>query len=121
MTEQILAEQGEEEQDAGRDRDRAEGHDAAVARVGVLGDAGEDRGAARRIDHDEEGDKRGDEQFHHSPSGAERPARLCAATRQLRSSTAIVIGPTPPGTGVIAPATSLTESKSTSPTVFETG
>ena len=32
------------------------------------------------------------------------------------SSIAIVIGPTPPGTGVIAPATSLTASNSTSPT-----
>ena len=29
---------------------------------------------------------------------------------------AIVIGPTPPGTGVIAPAIALTEAKSTSPT-----
>ena len=33
----------------------------------------------------------------------------------MRSRQAIVIGPTPPGTGVIAPATSLTASKSTSP------
>ena len=34
----------------------------------------------------------------------------------LLSSIAIVIGPTPPGTGVIAEATSFTASKSTSPT-----
>ena len=33
----------------------------------------------------------------------------------LESSIAIVIGPTPPGTGVIAPATWRTDSKSTSP------
>ena len=39
-----------------------------------------------------------------------------AAATVLASSIAIVIGPTPPGTGVIAPATSLTGSKSTSPT-----
>ena len=38
-----------------------------------------------------------------------------AALTVLRSRQAIVIGPTPPGTGVIAPATSLTASKSTSP------
>ena len=34
----------------------------------------------------------------------------------LRSRQAIVIGPTPPGTGVIAPATSMASSKATSPT-----
>ncbi len=39
-----------------------------------------------------------------------------AALNVLASSIAIVIGPTPPGTGVIAPATSATASKSTSPT-----
>ena len=44
-----------------------------------------------------------------------RPARR-AAIRVLRRSIAIVIGPTPPGTGVIAPAIGSTESKSTSPT-----
>ena len=34
----------------------------------------------------------------------------------FRSSTAIVIGPTPPGTGVTAPATCIAPAKSTSPT-----
>ena len=43
-------------------------------------------------------------------------ARSRAALSVFTSSIAIVIGPTPPGTGVIAPATSLTASKSTSPT-----
>src|SRR5690606_13683154 len=43
---------------------------------------------------------------------------LSAATTVLVSSIAIVIGPTPPGTGVIQPATSLTLSNSTSPTVL---
>ena len=43
-------------------------------------------------------------------------ARRRAAQSVLRSSIAMVIGPTPPGTGVIAPATSATASKSTSPT-----
>ena len=51
-----------------------------------------------------------------APPAARRPARPCAATRVLRKSTAMVIGPTPPGTGVIAPATSDAEAKSTSPT-----
>ena len=45
------------------------------------------------------------------PSAAAR-----AASTVLRSRQAIVIGPTPPGTGVIALARSLTASKSTSPT-----
>src|SRR5262249_18135128 len=40
---------------------------------------------------------------------------LVAARMQFSSSMAIVIGPTPPGTGVIQPATLLTASKSTSP------
>ena len=43
-------------------------------------------------------------------------ARRRAASSVFWSSIAIVIGPTPPGTGVIAPATSATASKSTSPT-----
>ena len=42
-------------------------------------------------------------------------ARARAASSVLPSSIAIVIGPTPPGTGVIAPATSRAASKSTSP------
>src|SRR5262249_27861550 len=39
-----------------------------------------------------------------------------AAVTVLTRSMATVIGPTPPGTGVIAPATGATASKSTSPT-----
>src|SRR5207244_1295660 len=38
-----------------------------------------------------------------------------AARKQFSRSMAIVIGPTPPGTGVMAPATSAAEAKSTSP------
>ena len=41
-----------------------------------------------------------------------RPRRAC---RVFTSSIVIVIGPTPPGTGVIQPATSRTPAKSTSP------
>ena len=44
-----------------------------------------------------------------------RRTAIRAACSVLRSRQAIVIGPTPPGTGVIAPATSPTSSKSTSP------
>src|SRR4029079_7124984 len=58
--------------------------------------------------HDGSGSKqkRGD----HSSSGSARPARRCAATRVLRISMAMVIGPTPPGTGVMAAATSAASS-----------
>src|SRR6202035_1571495 len=48
--------------------------------------------------------------------GSGRTLRRHAASRVLRNRHAIVIGPTPPGTGVIATATRRTESKSTSPT-----
>src|SRR5215472_16075586 len=48
--------------------------------------------------------------------GSGRPRRRQAATKVLRNRHAIVIGPTPPGTGVIAPATVRTDAKSTSPT-----
>src|SRR5215216_8033040 len=48
--------------------------------------------------------------------GAASTARTLAARSVLARSIAIVMGPTPPGTGVIAPATSLAASKSTSPT-----
>ena len=46
---------------------------------------------------------------------ARSPACARAASSVLRSRQAIVIGPTPPGTGVIAPATCATSSKATSP------
>ena len=107
--EQILAEQREEEQNARGDQHRADRHRAAMRGRRLAGEAGEDRRAAGRIDHHQEGDEGGNEKRAHSPSssGGGRPARRCAATRVLRSRTAIVIGPTPPGTGVIAPATSL--------------
>ena len=45
-----------------------------------------------------------------------RAACACAASSVLRSSIAIVIGPTPRGTGVISAARSEAASKSTSPT-----
>ena len=48
-------------------------------------------------------------------AGAPSRATSSAAVNVLRSSIAIVIGPTPPGTGVIAPATSTAWAKSTSP------
>src|SRR3546814_14573087 len=67
--------------------------------------------AARRIDDDEKGDQRRDEQFgqcgdaHPSASVSyATPSRRHAETSVLRIRHAIVIGPTPPGTGVIAPA-----------------
>src|SRR5439155_25349406 len=58
------------------------------------------------------GNQQGD---NHNPSGSPNPARRCAATRVLRNKQAIVIGPTPPGTGVIAPATPSASSNATSP------
>lgn len=42
----------------------------------------------------------------HSPSGTAQPRRAQAANTVLRRRQAIVIGPTPPGTGVMKPATS---------------
>src|SRR6201747_488816 len=44
-----------------------------------------------------------------------------AAVTTFRNSIVTVIGPTPPGTGVIQPAISFTGSKSTSPTVLNAG
>lgn len=41
----------------------------------------------------------------HNPSGKSQPRRAHAASTVLRKRQAIVIGPTPPGTGVIDPAT----------------
>ena len=51
-------------------------------------------------------------------AGAHAPHAACAfaASSVLRSSIAIVIGPTPPGTGVISAARSAAAAKSTSPT-----
>src|SRR5690606_26224846 len=47
---------------------------------------------------------------------AHAPCRIVAACRVLLSTIAMVTGPIPPGTGVIAPATWRAASKSTSPT-----
>src|SRR5262245_23189053 len=52
-------------------------------------------------------------------SGNGNPACMQAARTVLASRQEIVIGPTPPGTGVIAPATSLAPAKATSPTSFD--
>src|ERR671916_190490 len=82
----------------------------------ALGQAREDRRTSGRVDHHQEGDEGGDEKFGHSLTGGASCARAWAATSVLRSSTAMVIGPTPPGTGVIAPATCEAAAKSTSPT-----
>src|SRR5215467_1722800 len=49
------------------------------------------------------------------------PAILLADSTVLSSNIAIVIGPTPPGTGLIHPAFWLTGSKSTSPQSFPSG
>ena len=51
-------------------------------------------------------------------TGSGRPRRRQAASTVLRSRQAIVIGPTPPGTGVIAPAIPCASAKATSPTSF---
>src|SRR5215471_8241680 len=50
-------------------------------------------------------------------AGSASPRRRQAATTVLRNRQAIVIGPAPPGTGVMAPATVDTASWSTSPTI----
>ena len=47
--------------------------------------------------------------------GQEASCCHCAARNVLASSVAIVIGPTPPGTGEIQPATWLADANSTSP------
>src|SRR6516165_10824475 len=52
-------------------------------------------------------------------AGRERPASAHAAKSVLASRQAIVIGPTPPGTGVMAPATLHTAAKATSPTMLD--
>src|SRR6185312_9218157 len=55
-------------------------------------------------------------QLHTAPQAPSSSTCRRAACTVLRSSIAIVIGPTPPGTGVIAEASSATASWSTSPT-----
>ena len=55
-----------------------------------------------------------------SDSGAYRPS-ISAASTVFDISMAIVIGPTPPGTGVIQPATSAAAAKSTSPASLPSG
>src|SRR5436190_459015 len=68
---------------------------------------------------DEQRDTAGAHERLAEPDSPHTVAPLCAARRAaftvLRSRQAIVIGPTPPGTGVIADATSETSSKATSP------
>src|SRR3546814_8638111 len=95
--------------------------DLCVRRARPRRQPGIDRRAARRIDDDEKGDQRRDEQFgqcgdaHPSASVSyATPSRRHAETRVLRIRHAIVIGPTPPGTGVIAPAWLAEPSKSRS-------
>src|SRR5438105_10610058 len=54
-----------------------------------------------------------------TPQGLRRMLPLnVAALTVFDRSMAIVIGPTPPGTGAIAEAIALTRAKSTSPTIF---
>src|SRR4029078_8818098 len=78
-----------------------------LLRVGGEGSLGIDRGGKGCGDKHQGAD--------HKPSGSARPARRCAATTVLRKRQAIVIGPTPPGTEVIARATSSASSNATSP------
>src|SRR5262249_61614158 len=52
-------------------------------------------------------------------AGSGRPAIAQAARTVLASRHAMVIGPTPPGTGEIEPATSATSANATSPTMRE--
>src|SRR5512137_3175674 len=52
---------------------------------------------------------------------AHSPAFLSAASMVLASSMVMVIGPTPPGTGVICPATARQPAKSTSPHSLPSG
>src|SRR5690606_9854581 len=52
------------------------------------------------------------------PDYSAASAKRRAASSVFESSIAIVIGPTPPGTGVMAEATRLTPSKSTSPRIL---
>ena len=69
---------------------------------GELADAeGLVRRAAGRVEHD----------------GGQRPCASRAARTVFARSIAIVIGPTPPGTGVILDATAATSSYFTSPTI----
>src|SRR6185503_7151125 len=110
------AEKREEHEDRPRDQRGADRHRAAVGGRSAAREAREDRRAARRIDDHQEGDERRSEKLDHRPSGSPRPSRRHAATSVLRISMAMVIGPTPPGTGVMAAATSAASSKATSPT-----
>src|SRR6266568_6027928 len=55
--------------------------------------------------------------FGRSKVGGGSPASAQAARTVLASRHAIVIGPTPPGTGVSAPATPRASSNATSPTM----
>src|SRR3546814_6285545 len=109
--EDIVPEQREDDQDQRRDADGAQRHRACVRRARPRRQPGIDRRAARRIDDDEKGDQRRDEQFgqcgdaHPSASVSyATPSRRHAETSVLRIRHANVIGPTPPGPGVIAPA-----------------
>ena len=105
---QILAEQGEEEQDA-RPRSAPSGSPsrggapASAPRVRPAKIGAQPGGSitTRKVTKAETNSS-----VTAPPAPAGRRARW-AATRVLRSRTAMVIGPTPPGTGVIAPATSL--------------
>jgi hypothetical protein len=63
---------------------------------------------------DENGKLKGDVEFEEVKYYS-MPRRIFSANNVLLSTIVIVNGPTPPGTGVIAPATSLTSSNSTSP------
>src|SRR5690349_2883299 len=98
----------EDEQDVQRPAERrpaARGHAAALEPI--------------REQQDEERDRADAEQRLAAPDAPHTAAPRIAVSRPaltvLRSRQAIVIGPTPPGTGVIAEATSATSSWSTSP------
>src|SRR5690606_16422071 len=93
---------------------RLRGEVISAVRERVGGDVEDphDQAAARPRHPEHLRGRRGDRGGRHLTS---RPARPRAAARGLDSSMAIVIGPTPPGTGVINPAIPTAASKSTSP------
>mgnify|MGYP003649959903 CR=1 FL=1 len=64
--EQILAEQREADEDDARDDHRADRHAAALGRCRALGQSGIDRGAAGRVDNDEQCDESRKEQRGHA-------------------------------------------------------
>src|SRR5262249_48153685 len=83
---------------------RIEAGVAALDRLGRRGHARHGGDAARQQCDKDRSAHESPLTTHHTPGGG-NPALAQAARNVLTSRHAIVIGPTPPGTGVIAPAT----------------